>query len=136
MNKDGQFHLDGTPPAPRGGTALQAAMLPGEGSLQVQDLSLLDVTSGSTGLETGSSLAQGFLLLDVSPPFMGLATAGVAMTKLSECNTTIIGPGTPEYGSGCCGPGLPEYGAGCCRPGVPEYGSGCCGPGMLEYGSR
>ncbi len=61
--KDGKFHLDGTPPAPRGGAALQAAMLPGEGSSQVQDLLPLDVTTGSMGLET----------------------AGGVMTKLNVC---------------------------------------------------
>ena len=47
------------------GAAVQAAILIGEGSSQVQNL----------------------LLLDVTPLSVGLETTGVVMTKLIECNT-------------------------------------------------
>ncbi len=70
-----EFYLD-----PRGGAAAHEAMVTGN----------------------GSSLAQGLLLLDVSLPSIRLATAGGAMTKLNECNTTIIaGLSSQEYRSGC-----------------------------------
>ena len=59
----GEFHSDGIPHPDRGGAAVQAARLPGEGTSQVQDL----LTSLSVGLEA----------------------AGEVMTKLIKRNTTI-----------------------------------------------
>ena len=58
------------------------ATLSGEASSQVQDLLLLDVT----------------LLL------MGVETAGGVMTKLTECNTTILTASNPDVHDVCCQP--------------------------------
>ena len=58
------------------------ATLSGEASSQVQDLLLLDVT----------------LLL------MGVETAGGVMTKITECNTTILTASSPGVLDVCCQP--------------------------------
>ena len=58
------------------------ATLSGEASSQVQDLLLLDVT----------------LLL------MGVETAGGVMTKLTECNTTVLTASDPDVHDECCQP--------------------------------
>ena len=62
------------------------------------------VVLGSTLSGEASSQVQDLLLLDVTLLLMRVETAGGVMTKLIECNTTILPASNPDVHDVCCQP--------------------------------
>ena len=69
-------------------------------------MSLSSPGTFSRGMVSGeaSSQVQDLLLLDVTLLLTGVKTAGGVMTKLTECNTTILMASNPDVHDVCCQP--------------------------------